>query len=138
MAQSRRDRCYSVLLIFSVYLLFSISLAMGLSYTADNRAYFIRWLSLHNIGFANSSDNPMIATVPPAWEGLKCGEHCLRYATREYTARLMTNAIGQEAMRACKETPAEIHGRLLLTDFCQDLVRFWTWYFLVVPDVNIK
>lgn len=65
------------------------------------------------------------ATTPPVWEGLKGGEHCLRYATREYTARLSTNLMGKEAMKACKETPTEIHGRLVHTDFCQDLVRFF-------------
>lgn len=64
------------------------------------------------------------SVTSPVWEGLKGGEHCLRYGTREYTARLSTNAIGLEAMRACKETPIEIHGQLLHTDFCQDLVRF--------------
>ncbi|CAA7268733.1 unnamed protein product [Cyclocybe aegerita] len=62
-----------------------------------------------------------------SWENLKGGEHCLRFATREYTARLSlsesanTAASRQEMMRACRDTPVEIHGRLLSTDFCQDL-----------------
>ncbi|KAJ3498757.1 hypothetical protein NLJ89_g10178 [Agrocybe chaxingu] len=62
-----------------------------------------------------------------SWESLKGGEHCLRFATREYTARLSlsesanTAASRQEMMRACRDTPVEIHGRSLSTDFCQDL-----------------
>jgi len=124
MEQSRRNRCCSLLLIFALYLLLSICLTIGLSYTDDTRDFFARRLSLYDIGFANVSDGRIVPAVPSVWEGLKGGEHCLRYATREYTARLSTNAVGQEAMRACKETPAEIHGQLLLTDFCQDLVRF--------------
>ncbi|KAF9560030.1 hypothetical protein CPC08DRAFT_723561 [Agrocybe pediades] len=57
------------------------------------------------------------------WQGLKGGEHCLRYATREYTARLSTiESISREGMmRLCRETPVEIHGKVMHTDFCQDL-----------------
>jgi hypothetical protein len=124
MVRLPRDRCYSFLLIFTFYLLLAMCLAIGLSYT-DKQVHFVRWLS-YNIGYANPSDGRMVPATPPTWEGLKGGEHCLRYATREYTARLSTDGIYQEAMRACKETPTEIHGRLLQTDFCQDLVRFQT------------
>ncbi|KDR71122.1 hypothetical protein GALMADRAFT_144187 [Galerina marginata CBS 339.88] len=74
------------------------------------------------------SFDPALVTFrfdPPAneasWEGLKGGEHCLRYLTREYTAKLVGGAVGQDMMKLCKDTPAEIHGRLLFTDFCQDL-----------------
>lgn len=113
-----------MLFILTVWLLLSICLAIGISYADDQSASLVRWLSLHNIGYTDLSDGRIVRAVAPAWESLKGGEHCLRYATREYTARLLTNAIGQEAMKACKETPAEIHGRLVQTDFCQDLVRF--------------
>lgn len=121
--RSPRDRCCTVLLNFTFYLLLSICLAIGLSYTEYKQVVSARWLSLHDIWYVNFSNGRMASAIPPTWEGLKGGEHCLRYATREYTARLSTNAIGQEAMRACKETPTEIHGRLLQTDFCQNLVR---------------
>ncbi|KAF8874880.1 hypothetical protein CPB84DRAFT_559307 [Gymnopilus junonius] len=56
-----------------------------------------------------------------AWEGLKGGEHCLRYATREYTAKLVGQSDGQDMMKLCKDVPVQIHGRTLFTDFCQDL-----------------
>ena len=137
MEQSTRGTS-SVLLFYTFYLLLSICLASGLSYyTYDTRVYFIRWLSLHDVGFVNFRDG-QVPEVTPSWEGLKGGEHCLRYATREYTARLSTNLIGQEAMKACKETPTEIHGQLLLTDFCQDLVRFQDFLFLsCFSDVDI-
>jgi hypothetical protein len=60
------------------------------------------------------------------WDGVRPGEHCLRYATREYTSRLVQ--VGglhdaTDAMRACHETPVAIHGRQLKSDWCQDLVR---------------
>jgi len=132
MAQSPRDRCCSMLLIFAVWLLLSICVAAVLSYTDYKMAYFVRWPSLRNIGY-DFSDGRIMPLEAPVWEGLKGGEHCLRYATREYTARLSTNTTGQEAMRACKETPTEIHGRLLLTDFCQDLgLGRGVWGFWIV------
>lgn len=67
------------------------------------------------------------------WVGMKAGEHCLRYATRQYTARISQVRGGDSAMKACKETPVEIHGKVLFTDFCQDL-GFWrgVWGFWVV------
>jgi len=124
---SPRDRCRSFLLIFTLYLLFSICLATGLSYIDSNQVYFMRWPSFPNI------DSSHGVPAPSTWEGLKGGEHCLRYATREYTARLSTNTIGQEAMRACKETPTEIHGRILQTNFCQDLgIGRGVWGFWIV------
>ncbi|KAF8805507.1 hypothetical protein BYT27DRAFT_7192541 [Phlegmacium glaucopus] len=134
MEQSRRNRCCSLLFIFTFYLLLSICLALGLSYTDDKGAFLrARSLSLHDTEIPNFSDGRILPSVPPVWERLKGGEHCLRYATREYTARLSSNAIGQEAMKACKETPTEIHGRLLLTDFCQDLgLGRGVWGFWIV------
>lgn len=60
-----------------------------------------------------------------AWDNIKPGEHCLRYATREYTARLLHvsgSSSPSEAMRACKETTIEIHGKVMKTDWCLDLV----------------
>lgn len=60
------------------------------------------------------------------WDIIRPGEHCLRYATREYTSRLVQVSGLQdppEAMRACHETPVQIHRRLLKPDWCQDLVR---------------
>jgi hypothetical protein len=49
----------------------------------------------------------------------------MRYATREYTARLKTIDLpaGEDAMKACRDTPVEIHGEVLYTNFCQNLVR---------------
>jgi hypothetical protein len=58
----------------------------------------------------------------PSWEGLKGGEHCLRYATREYTAKLVNIPSDADALKTCRETPVGIHGAALFPDFCQDLV----------------
>ncbi|EDR01454.1 uncharacterized protein LACBIDRAFT_394934 [Laccaria bicolor S238N-H82] len=57
----------------------------------------------------------------PSWEGLKGGEHCLRYATREYTAKLVNTPSGADALKTCRETPVGIHEAALFPDFCQDL-----------------
>jgi len=60
------------------------------------------------------------------WDIIRPGEHCLRFATREYTSRLVQVRglhDSTEAMRACHETPVKIHGRQLKSDWCQDLVR---------------
>ena len=64
------------------------------------------------------------------WVGMKAGEHCLRYATRQYTARISEVHGGDSAMQACKDTPVEIHGNVLFTDFCQDLVRPSLYFFI--------
>jgi hypothetical protein len=61
------------------------------------------------------------------WVGMKAGEHCLRYATRQYTAQISEVLGSDSAMKACKDTPVEIHGKVLFTDFCQDLVRPWLY-----------
>lgn len=68
---------------------------------------------------------PSSGSDAAAWESLKGGEHCLRHATREYTARLKTVDLpaGEDPMRACRDTPVEIHGQVLYTNFCQNLVR---------------
>ena len=81
------------------------------------------------------------------WIGLKPSSHCLRYGTREYTAALQEGGVGNQCSRgwtpylsrssslpqrrllptqlleACRKTPAEIHGQLVLPNFCLDLVR---------------
>lgn len=71
-----------------------------------------------------NGDNETEVGIETAWYGLKGGEHCLRYATREYTAKLIGDpaATNQDMMKLCKSTPTVIHGRTLFTDFCQDLV----------------
>lgn len=60
--------------------------------------------------------------VIPTWENLRGAEHCLRYATRQYTARLANVPSDETAIRTCRETPAEIHGISMLPTFCRDLV----------------
>ncbi|PPQ66827.1 hypothetical protein CVT24_008686 [Panaeolus cyanescens] len=65
--------------------------------------------------------DPDTELATPTWENLRPGEHCLRYATREYTARLANAPPGAEGFRACKTTPVIIHGREMLPTFCQDL-----------------
>ncbi|PPQ76666.1 hypothetical protein CVT26_013959 [Gymnopilus dilepis] len=80
----------------------------------------------------NSSIVPTDTSVTATWENLKAGEHCLRYATREYTARLQVQVSddsfpelpepqAQDMLKLCRETPVRIHGRERWTSFCQDL-----------------
>jgi hypothetical protein len=66
------------------------------------------------------------------WVGMKAGEHCLRYATRQYTARISEVRGSDSAMKACKDTPMEIHSKVLFTDFCQDLVRPRSYWFISI------
>lgn len=69
------------------------------------------------------------------WVGMKGGLHCLRYATRQYTARISEVRGSDSAMKPCKDTPVEIHSKVLFTDFCQDLVRPRLYaYFLISID----
>jgi len=58
------------------------------------------------------------------WDTIRPGEHCLRYSTREYTSRLLLlqgTHNSTAAMKACREIPVEIHGRLLKSNWCLDL-----------------
>ncbi|KAF9037078.1 hypothetical protein BJ165DRAFT_1353675 [Panaeolus papilionaceus] len=65
--------------------------------------------------------DPDTELATPKWENLRRSEHCLRYATREYTARLANAPNGADGFRACKMTPVVIHGREMHPTFCQDL-----------------
>lgn len=70
------------------------------------------------------------------WENLRGGEHCLRYGTREYTAKLGNVPTGYDALHGCRETPVSIHGVKLSTpNFCDDKVRCFA-YLLV--DCSMK
>lgn len=62
-------------------------------------------------------------TQQASWENLKGAEHCLRFATRQYTARLANAPSDVPAVKTCRETPADIHGVPILPHFCRDLVR---------------
>ena len=74
--------------------------------------------------FKPRTEHNLTSIFEPSWEGLKGGEHCLRYATRQYTARLSDGPAGTDMIKACRETPVTIHGEFLYADFCQDLVRY--------------
>ncbi|KAG2014386.1 hypothetical protein CC2G_011209 [Coprinopsis cinerea AmutBmut pab1-1] len=81
----------------------------------------ISLLSLPN-GFSTAVTTPFEdEDGQPYWENLRPAEHCLRYATRDYTALLTGIPYGPSAVAACRETKVEIHGEELLPDFCQDL-----------------
>lgn len=56
------------------------------------------------------------------WETLVPEERCLRYGTREYTARLSNIPQGYDKMKGCRETEAEIHGNSVKPDYCEDQV----------------
>lgn len=56
------------------------------------------------------------------WETLVPDERCMKYGTREYTARLSNIPQGYNKMQGCRETEAEIHGNLIKPDYCEDQV----------------
>ena len=58
-----------------------------------------------------------------SWEGLEAGEHCLRYATREYTAILTHVPAGLDALEECRKKPIEVHGNFVIPSRCEDQVR---------------
>ncbi|TEB23645.1 hypothetical protein FA13DRAFT_1639601 [Coprinellus micaceus] len=60
-------------------------------------------------------------TQRASWENLKGAEHCLRFATRQYTARLANAPSDVPAVKTCRETAADIHGVPILPHFCRDL-----------------
>ncbi|KAF6754038.1 hypothetical protein DFP72DRAFT_900236 [Ephemerocybe angulata] len=57
----------------------------------------------------------------PRWEHFKGAEHCLRFATREYTAKLVGAPPNVSPISACRETPVNIHSIPIVPDYCQDL-----------------
>lgn len=64
-------------------------------------------------------------TTPQAdlgWENLRPAETCLRHGTRVYTARLPYISRWYDRMSMCRENKAEIHGRLMKPDYCEDKV----------------
>ncbi|KAJ3537632.1 hypothetical protein NMY22_g5513 [Coprinellus aureogranulatus] len=65
-------------------------------------------------------DEPEVE-LEATWEHLKGAQHCLRYATRQYTARLVNIPSGVPGVKACRETSALIHGVDILPHFCEDL-----------------
>ncbi|KAF9445812.1 hypothetical protein P691DRAFT_244828 [Macrolepiota fuliginosa MF-IS2] len=58
---------------------------------------------------------------PLIWENLKRGEHCLRYKTREYTAKSVGQNRGPAAMEECRRSRAQIHDIELRPTFCENL-----------------
>lgn len=112
--QPQRRQALSISITFGLCILVGLlvlSMVNGFIYAASIR---------------RPSPSPIpVSDVNAAWEYLKGGEHCLRYATREYTARLRTSdiAAGEDPMKACHNTPVEIHGEVMYPNFCQNLVR---------------
>lgn len=119
-------------LSFVMGLVLTTSLWIGLIFELPHgsKGRLLRyWIySVFLVGYFEKINMTESETEVVSWYGLKGGEHCLRYATREYTARLtgepFMDTMGQEGMmQLCRETPTVIHDETLFTDFCQDLVR---------------
>ncbi|KAF5309130.1 hypothetical protein D9619_012785 [Psilocybe cf. subviscida] len=135
----QRRQALSISLTFGLCILFGLlvlSIINGFIITSSIRGLFTS---------PNEPPQTPTSDVNAAWEYLKGGEHCLRYATREYTALLKTVDLpaGEDPMKACRDTPAEIHGVVLYTNFCQNLGfgrgiwGFWTVDFNE-PDCETK
>ncbi|KAJ7711999.1 hypothetical protein B0H14DRAFT_3019760 [Mycena olivaceomarginata] len=58
------------------------------------------------------------------WEDLGADQHCLRYSTRQYTARVANVPRQYDPVQACKETAIEINDR-----GCRGVIGHW-----MVPD----
>ncbi|KAF8954668.1 hypothetical protein BDZ97DRAFT_437799 [Flammula alnicola] len=126
-------------LCIAVFLISTVQLAIALSIPEVWSYLFRCWVSTPMFLKCRAD----LSITEPSWEGLKGGEHCLRYATREYTAKLADVPPGQDSMRICKDTPVEIHDRVLFTDFCQDLgFGRGVWGFWIVdfdePDCETR
>ncbi|PPQ78491.1 hypothetical protein CVT25_011832 [Psilocybe cyanescens] len=122
-------RIVILLVSFVLGLLCAASLWFGLLFDSVGGAKILRYwiyslLLVHHTGISSMMAEPETEVI--SWYGLKGGEHCLRYATREYTAKLTggpsVDTVGQgDMMKLCRDTPTVIHGQTLFTDFCQDL-----------------
>lgn len=56
------------------------------------------------------------------WQDLVRPDRCLRYGTREYTAKLANLPAGYNAMKGCLETEAEINGVKMAPHHCEKVV----------------
>lgn len=56
-------------------------------------------------------------------DDLRRGGHCLRYRTREYTAKSLVPSRGQAALKECRRSYAKIHDVELKPTYCENLVR---------------
>ena len=57
------------------------------------------------------------------WDKPQPDKHCLRFGTREYTARLWNLPLFTDWINICKNTKANIHGVSLEPSYCQSKVR---------------
>ncbi|KAJ7087656.1 hypothetical protein B0H15DRAFT_781230 [Mycena belliarum] len=56
-----------------------------------------------------------------AWDGVQAEQHCARYSTRRYSARLANVPREYDPVKACRETAFEIHGRRIASPArCED------------------
>lgn len=64
------------------------------------------------------------SSEPLALDNLRRGGRCLRYRTREYTAKSNAPSRGQVALKECRKSYAKIHDIELKPTFCENLVCF--------------
>ncbi|KAJ7646517.1 hypothetical protein FB45DRAFT_890666 [Roridomyces roridus] len=56
-----------------------------------------------------------------AWDGIVAGRTCLRYGTRQYTARIVNIPREYDPLKACSETEVDIHGvKMASPHWCED------------------
>ena len=58
------------------------------------------------------------------WEDLTPSDRCLRYGTREYSAKLSHVSIGLDPLKECWKKSIDIHGRQILPSSCDTQVCF--------------
>jgi hypothetical protein len=71
------------------------------------------------------------------WEDLGADQHCLRYSTRQYTARVANVPRQYDPVQACKETAIEINGVKILNPVqCEDRVPYIPGYSSLCADIS--
>ncbi|KAF9461015.1 hypothetical protein BDZ94DRAFT_1168507 [Collybia nuda] len=61
------------------------------------------------------------------WEDLIPSQRCLSHGTREYTAKLVGIPWGYNYLSTCRETEAEIHGRSIRPQSCEERGSDGVW-----------
>jgi hypothetical protein len=67
-------------------------------------------------------DSAMADYIRPHWLALESSQHCERYGTRKYWAKMGPLVGGYDPMKACWTSEIEIHGQKMKPTYCEDKV----------------